>query len=301
MGLLILTRFVKKKSLFFIIFLLVQGLYAQTQNVRIFFSEEIENIEKKLKTNISLNERRLVLTRRAQLFQLSGNIEGAAQAWMDLVSADRQNYGALIEGAFCFFAIGEMEKADTNIKTVLSSSRDRELLNKARYLNAQIEAFQNNSFSSLVELSRDSAYEKYRPAIYYTLWRLSDIEGYKNQLISEYPSSPEALIVRDLSSNRIAVLPSAMWIFFPGRGNLIIENDGAEKTPVALQTGVFSREENAQKFALELKTAGFEAAVNLSDEGESNWLVIVQVGSDANQTINMLKDKGFDFLPIFPH
>ncbi|MDR2485057.1 MAG: SPOR domain-containing protein [Treponema sp.] len=292
------------------------GASVAAQNIgRVFLIEEIRNIENTLKTpKLSVAERYEVLIRQARLFQLIGNLEGAARSWMDAAAADqeKQDPRALLEGAFCFFAIGEMDKAEAAVKTVIRTGKDQHLICRAVYLSAQIEAFRSGDLSSLIELISDSEYEQYRPAIYYTLWKFSGTDRYKTRLLTEYPLSPEAFIVKEAASDKavVHISPSAMWLLFPGRDNAVLEASAehpapssvtGERRPIALQTGLFSREENAKAMAERLKTAGFEAVITrrtANDEG-IYWVVTVPAGIDIHRTTAQLKDKGFDSFPVF--
>jgi cell division septation protein DedD len=69
---------------------------------------------------------------------------------------------------------------------------------------------------------------------------------------------------------------------------------------VVLQTGLFSKEENAQEQADRLKVAGFEGIIKERDvKGTTYWAVNVVPGSDINRTILQLHEKGFDSFPVF--
>jgi cell division protein FtsN len=65
---------------------------------------------------------------------------------------------------------------------------------------------------------------------------------------------------------------------------------------VKLQTGIYSREENANVQAAGLKQAGFTPSI----EKRSNemWAVTVPSGTDQSRTIRELKAAGFDSFPI---
>jgi hypothetical protein len=295
---------------FFIALLLTRGLavslYAQSSE-RTLLTEEIQSIEKTLKTSdLSGTDRYKMLVRQAQLFQLSGNLEKAAQTWTDAAFAEqgKRDDTALLAGAFCFLAMGEMEKAEASVRTVSLTGKDSRLMCNARYLSAQINAFQFGDISHLIELITDSDYEGYRPAIYYTLWKISGTDTYKTRLLSEYPLSPESRIVK--GKGAVSAAPSAMWLLYPGLDILEIPTETTaaapqDNGPKALQTGLFGREENAKLMADRLKTAGFDAAIDKRtiNDGGIYWVVTVPLGVDVNRTMARLKDKGFDSFPVF--
>jgi len=132
------------------------------------------------------------------------------------------------------------------------------------------------------------------------------------------PQSPEAGIAGG------KVLPSAspLWLLFPGRES-ISPNQAAPAAPAAqtpvpqitaappsvsqmpathtslLQTGLFSRQENAQTQADNLKKAGFAPEVFPRQvNGANYWAVGVPYGNDMSSMIRRLKDAGFDSFPI---
>ena len=77
----------------------------------------------------------------------------------------------------------------------------------------------------------------------------------------------------------------------------------AAKAPVSasradtarLQTGIFTREDNARTQIENLRKAGFTSALERRIvNGNEMWAVIVPAGADANRTMNDLKKSGFD-------
>jgi tetratricopeptide (TPR) repeat protein len=283
-------------------------LFAQNRG-SLFFTEEIQNLAKTLQgSELSAAKRQELLIRQARLLQLTGNLEEAAKAWSEAAFADkeRQNDTALLEEAFCFFALGELEKSETGAKTVILTTKDKAVQFRAKYLLAQIDAFRSDDLSSLIELSGDADYAPFKPAIYYTLWKFSGADRYKTRLLSEYPSSPEAFMLKEPAS--VMIFPSPLWVFFPGRNRITLETAGDSQAPAAVvrspsavQTGLFGREENAKAMTERLKSAGFNASITrrIANDGAAYWVVTVPAGSDINRTISQLKEKGFDSFPVF--
>jgi hypothetical protein len=286
---------------------------------------EIQNIEKTLEA-LSGAERREALSRLARLFRLSGNVEAAAKSWTDAAFAEpgRRDDGALLESARCLAALGEFEKADANIKTVLLTGRESAVLVRARLLGAQIEAFRTGNPQVLSSLLDDPDYGDQKAAIYYTLWKISGSDTYRARLLAEYPASPEARISGN-EGNAVSVSPSALWFFFPGRESLTLsapiaggagegrpqppvreaplppaDSASGEEGPRLLQTGIFSREENARAMAARLSSAGFSPAVLPRRINDADyWAVTVPPGQDSNLTMLRLKDAGFESFPVF--
>jgi hypothetical protein len=70
-------------------------------------------------------------------------------------------------------------------------------------------------------------------------------------------------------------------------------------TNVRLQTGIYSREANAQTQFTNLIKAGFSPSIELRTvNGNEMWAVIVSAGSDSNKTIASLRAAGFDSFPL---
>jgi cell division septation protein DedD len=183
----------------------------------------------------------------------------------------------------------------------------------------------------------DPGYGDLKPAVYYTLWKISGADTYRNRLLAEYPSSPEARIIED--GQTVTARSLALWVLFPGRegilqGAPVISAPSAptsagsvpaasvpaasmpaanppaggpegsaasgEREAAVLQTGLFSREENARAMAERLKTAGFEARVSpRTVNGTAYWAVSVPSGPEINGTVLALKNAGFESFPVY--
>jgi hypothetical protein len=272
-------------------------------------------IEKKLgDPALSPAERRGNLIRRARLLTLAGNIEGAAQSWTDAAFAEpgKRDDGSLLAGARCLMALGEFDQAEAHVRTILLTGMEKLSLAGARFLNAQIEAFKSGGAAALEALTANPDYADIRPALWYTLWRISGAESYKQRLLEDYPASPEAGILRGaLGSPALA-----LWLLFPGRGDASLSAPRAagpdreeaaaaagttEAAPAGmLQTGLFSGEENARAMAERLRNAGFSPVIRPRRVNDKDyWAVGVPPGQDMQQTIMRLKDAGFESFPVF--
>jgi 2-iminoacetate synthase ThiH len=73
-----------------------------------------------------------------------------------------------------------------------------------------------------------------------------------------------------------------------------------ETRTVLLQTGLFSREENARVMVERLRRAGFEGQISLRHlNGNVYWSVGVNGGNNESQMILRLKDAGFESFPLY--
>ncbi|QQO07545.1 SPOR domain-containing protein [Breznakiella homolactica] len=299
------------------------------------FASEIQELEKILEGSASSGaDRRDAYKRIARLLQAAGNIEGAAEAWSGAAYAEqgKRDDGALLSAVRCLMALGEWGKAEAGVKAVLLTGRDRGNLLTARYLGAQVEAFQTKSgdHSALASFLDDPDYEDQKSMTYYLLWVVSGNESYKTKLLREYPRSPEAIAAADSQNDRVSAAPGALLILFPGRDSITLgtpvpsapsaekppettasagpaaaqppapEPSPAAAGPQALQVGLYSREENAKAMAARLTEAGFTASVSERLVNNNRyWAVTTPPGRDYNETLLRLKDAGFESFPVF--
>jgi cell division septation protein DedD len=185
---------------------------------------EVQNIEKTLESpGLSVAERRDALVRLARLRELSGDLEGAARHWGDAAAVEpgKPDDLSLIRGAWCLAAMGEWDRAESAVKTVLLAGRPGPALLKARYLGALIEALGAANYSALETLAASPGLDALRPPAYYALWKLLGPAGasWKARLLAEFPRSPEARIAasEDAGAGEIGAAPAPMWLLFPGR------------------------------------------------------------------------------------
>jgi len=256
----------------------------------------------------------------ARLHQLSGNSEAALKAYEGALALSPGDGNALFEQGRLLISLGEYEKAAVSVSAMLRSSQDRELLVQGRYLGAMLETFRSGNTQVLVALADDPELYEFKSAIYYTLWKFTDLPSWKNRLITEFPQSPEAKIAAGAADSAITPL----WLLFPGRDSLTLSAPtpsqptasqaapSSTSLPAAsasqpvpseqmqvLQTGLFSREENAQALAERLKKAGFEILISRRQvNGNEYWAVYVPYGNDMNAAIMKLKDAGFESFPV---
>ncbi len=287
-------------------------------------ASEIERLDALIQDpNIGSKAKGEALSAKAQLLEMSGNIEEAAQTWNEAAFAEagKRDDKALLRSAACFAAMGEYSKADAALKIILLTGSDAAALKDARFLAAQTEVFRNGeiSFPILLAFLDNPDYSSYKANIYYLLWHISGSENYKTRLIAE---SPEALLAENENAGIIPAL-TPMWLLFPGREQIVFShptvnlpteapasvNPNANTTvghnpedvpPVLIQVGLYSRHENAEAMVSRLRARGFTGTISQKTvSGTSYWQVSVPPGQNANQTIMILKDAGFESFPVF--
>ena len=317
MGLIDGTRRAPEALSFFFIFFLLNISHLFAQNViqsAVPLAAEIFRLEKICRGTASsapsgsAEERYGAFMGLGRLHRLSGNPESALKAYEGALTVSPGDGRALFEQSRLLISLGEYEMAAIPINAMPGTGLNQELTIQARYLGAMLEAFRSGNTVILAALADDTGFSAYRSPIYYTLWRLSGLASWKNRLTAEYPASPEAKIANGAAE--AAATP--LWLLFPGRNSITLAStqQPTASTPVQapapppepagfLQTGLFSREENAKALADKLKKAGFAAQINRRAANSGDfWAVYVPYGKDMNAEIMKLKNAGFESFPV---
>ena len=283
---------------------------------------EIKNIEVSAsKQGISAEERHDALVSLARLRQLSGDIEGAAKNWFEAAAAipGKVDDDALLSCAYCLAAMGEWDRAATALDPLLSK------LPRARFLNTVINAIKTGDLSTLGSLADNPEYSGFKVEILFVLWKLTQgdsSERWRQRLINEeFRQTPEGILAAGKSSATIK--PSPFWLFAGGLDSLPIlasekpvetiavqttttvqatttaQTTPSTSTTVRLQTGIFSRETNAQAQAVKLRQAGFFPSIEQRIvNGNEMWAVTVSGGTDQGRAIRELREAGFESFPV---
>ncbi|MDR0382947.1 MAG: SPOR domain-containing protein [Spirochaetaceae bacterium] len=257
------------------------------------------------KPSVNTEERHDAYTRLARLLQLSLDVEGAAVAWKNAAYAipEKRDDTALAQSAVCYFSMGNWEEARSIVKLLLLTVRDdTEVLKKAVYLNAQIDAFDSGSLDALYTIAGNPEYADFHPTVYYTLWQVGGKNEYKTKLVTEFPDSPEACISD--ASKLVSITPHPYWLLFPGREttpDMVPPPSQIATNPSrSLQAGLYKEQENADLQATRLKGAGYNAIVtHRLMYGTDYWAVSVIIPDDDNVKTAMsdLKTLGFETFP----
>ena len=298
-------RTVRLPSVLCLCFCFVTAGFAQDAKP---LSAKIADLEKTLARGPGPREKNRAFRELARLQELSGNMESAARCWNEAaLSLPERDYDALLHRASCLAASGEFDGAADAARQALLSS-DTAIRTRSLYLAGQIEAFRTGNTAPLRSLLPEQAFAPFRPAIYYTIWKVSGEAAWRSKLLAEFPQSPEALA---LGNGALNSAPSALWLLGsalplgPGpavsAGNPSGESPAPVETrPVMLQTGLFGQEENARALAARLDRAGFQSMVTKKQvNGTVFWAAGVAPGQDHNRTILLLKDAGFEAFPVY--
>lgn len=306
------------------------GVAVYAQSAGMAMGAEMQRLEQSLeRSNLSGSERYTALTHLAHLQQLAGNIEGAAQNWLNAAVADPARGGdpeALIAGAYCLAAMGEWGQAGDCLRPLLRTGGQGPLMSRARYLEAALAAWNSGDVSALAALAANPAYVELRPLVYYTLWKTLAGRGgvsgealaaeWKTRLLAEFPKSPEGRIAAAEGRSTQAAISAAarpIWLLLPGRdfeppeSRPLVPGPAPMAAPPApveaasgkvLQTGLYKNEANARVQMEQLREAGFSPIVfRRNVNGNEYWAVGVPSGADMNRSMQELKNAGFDSFP----
>jgi len=290
----------------------------------------IQNLEKTASSrNTSALERHEALVRLARLREMTGDIEGAARNWLDAAGAipGKIDDDALLSCAFCLAAMGEWDRARTALEPLLLKSP------RANFLNISINALNTGNTSTLAAIAENPDYSSMKNEIYFLLWKINSRFNpdsasaimWRQRLAAEFPQSPEGRLASD-GRNVFAVNPSPFWLLLGGLDSLPVTESAAALLPSSaqtapvnlpqapiqqaasvnnssqtsvsltrLQTGLFSRQANAQAQMEALKQAGFSPSL---EQRNDLWVVTVPSGQDTNSTIASLRNAGFESFPV---
>ncbi|MDR0322829.1 MAG: SPOR domain-containing protein [Treponema sp.] len=302
---------------FLVLFTVFSGVcFSQTG---VSLKTEIQNLEKIAGgQGTSPSERHNALVRLARLRQLSGDIEGAARNWLEAAAAvpGQVDDDALLACAYCLAAMGEWDRARTALEPLLLKSV------RANFLNISINAINTGNTSTLAAIAENPVYSQMKSEIYFMLWKISGgeaAENWRQRLVNEFPQSPEGRLASGENSRVVKASPTPFWLFMGGLDSLsVLESEplslSSAVQPAAnqsanavqtvssqsrLQTGLFSRQENAQAQAASLRQAGFSSSIERRIVNNNEmWAVVVSAGQDTNRTIAALRNAGFESFPL---
>ena len=297
--------------------LLFWGFPLQAQSVNaLFLEEELAALENTLlDSRIAGPDRYRALINLALLQQLSGNIEAAAETYtLAAVRGDSYDWPSLLAAARCFIALGELDRADLAIKTLLLNGQNSPLYLEGMFLGHLSEAIRTGNESILTSLLLRNEYADRQPMLLYTLSVLTGNSAYQARLAMDYPQSIEARIAADTAGS-IGVAPSALWLLLPAQcnpnprppafamGSSPLTTGQIAPSPsvpaMALQAGLFNLEENAVALVERLTRAGFSPYIIRRRLNTAYYYgVNIPGGADMNQTIRELKNLGIESFPV---
>jgi len=295
--------------IFLFFFFSIETVFTQTG---VSLETEIKNIEKAVQNSANSEQRRASLVRLANLRQLSGDIEGAARNWLEAAAAipGTVDDNALLSCALCLAAMGEWDRASAALEPLIVKNI------RASFLSISIKAIKTGDTSMLDVIANNPEYSEVKREILFLLWKISrgdTSERWRSLLVTEFPQSLEGSLAA--SKGQLTMSPNPFWFFISGLDSLpllageqrtenreqIVTSQTTQssakvpETSLQVQTGVFSREANAQSLAANLRQAGFSPSIEQRVSNNTTmWAVTIPAGADATRTIANLRASGFD-------
>lgn len=244
--------------------------------------------------------KKTILTFLASLEERSGMLLPAAKhyseaSWSDPAARD---YSLLLDAARCYLAANELSQASSLVQTVLLSAFDEQLLVRARCLAAWIQLAEGNEKDAsalMLSYADNPAFSDWAPALLFTLYWSGLRPSAKDAILSSWPVSPEAAVLR----GEAGVSPVSFWYLMNrSPSSVALFNSQAAPAETAGPPETVSAPSSSSNAA----TASANSAASASSAvqaGESSGLVWQQTGFFKNREyaedlIKKLKSHGFE-------
>ena len=271
-------------------------------------------LEKQIDFVQERDDRKILYNRLAQFFELSANLDKAQIYYQKaaLISPEVIDYGMLLESAKILLLEGEFILAESQLKELIVNSLDKSILTHGKLLFTILKILNSNGHIDYTL----SPVEK--PEIIYLMYLIAKtnsetvvMDNLSKKLVNDFETSPEAGLIR----KEFAELPDLITSFALLYNGSLNENYLYEKLTETLnssesdtilnymiQTGSFRDPENAHYLSIDLTEQGFEPIVEeqtINDMKYYKVILYLRTKDEMYQTLNMLKDKGFEGFPVY--
>lgn len=272
--------------------------------------------------------RKKLLVVTASLEERSGLPIPAAKHYSEASWSDPagQDYSLILAAARCFLSANETAQASSLVQSVLLSCFDEQTLIHARVMAGWINLSSGNHTEALALISSYAAnpvFSDWAPALLFTLyWNGADPSA-RDRILSLYPVSPEAAVLR----GEMTLSPVSFWYLMDRQTPMVAKFNAAVATPVSpvaslslstssqtsskasqsvaesevsegalwQQTGFFKNHEYAEELRSKLISKGFQASIRTVTRPSGTVYHAVLVPEDsAFKTAARLKDAGFE-------
>ncbi len=260
----------------------------------------------------------------------------AAKHFNDAALADpsARDDALLLDSARCALSSNDVARADGLVRAVLLTCFDEKILLRARVYAAWILLSAGDTKNALPlfrTYSRNPVFIEFTPALLFTLWWTDSDQDARSRLLSSFPLSPEAAIIR----GEMSLSPSPFWYLmgrndglvtaFAREGNAAVSASAANTpdvkssaaaqaaAPTAVpsapvppspeasagkvwqQVGFFKNREYADELVAQLKKQGFQPIIRNETRPSGTVYLSVLVPEDASRSVGpKLKDAGFE-------
>jgi len=150
-------------------------------------------------------EERLALADRAADHYLEAASSGAGS----------RDEGLVLDAARCRLSLGDAERANALVSSVLLASFDDAVLARARVYAAWISLSSAEdprpALSQIRSYADQPAFAAYEPALLFTLWWSDSDASAPARLLARHPASPEAAVAR----GEMGIAPISFWYLMP--------------------------------------------------------------------------------------
>ena len=273
--------------------------------------------------------RRSLLVKAGDLALLLGLVGDAAARYEEAAALAQggADFGLLLRASRCYLASGEVEKANAISESLVASGLDADIAASARLVAAWSLLLQGRGSDASSQVSallgeKGKLSSAARREALFILWlgapggaAGAERKARADALAAEFPGSPEALVASGAASPPplahwylgglvgalapappIAAVPTA-----PAATVKPLATPSAPATGKRLQVGYFSLAENAQQLKDELSSKGFAASIEARTRSggagksdEKRWIVVVGAGKAIADTMQRLKDSGYE-------
>lgn len=228
----------------------------------------------------------------------------------------KTNEQLVLDAVRCSLCTGDSDTADKYLNSSVRNTKNAQVSAYVKLYtqwSALCKAEKTSDLQEPLELLK--AYLKVenmksiQPVILLTLWYVTGEESYSKQIVSDFPKSTEAAIVK----GDVQLLPVPFWYFVPksgvaeqGTGSITVTETVSSSTTTSTKTkftkwqlGLFKTEANAKMLCEELKTKGFSSYVTSEKRASGTTYYIVLVNETAEGNIaDRLRSAGYDCYPV---
>ncbi len=227
-----------------------------------------------------------------------------------------------LDAARCYLMMNDTQAAADIVNKVLLSGLDPAVQGRARAYGLWIRIVSSDreqSLSLIRSLTQDVSFEDYAPALLFGLWWAEHNGEARDLLLSTWPLSPEAAIVR----GEVAVSPQSFWFLMDRQSvnqsrventvqesvsvpepvqkeSVPIESTPSDKDVLWQQVGFFRNKDYADELARRLHALGLSPLIRSERRPSGTEYFVVLVSEDNNfTTAAKLKNAGYEsFLVI---
>ncbi len=291
--------------------------------------ESVAYLKSQIEKITSASEKRATYIFLASLQEQLSDFDGAQKSYTqaagikagDAVDMPKKtNEQIVLDAVRCALSSGDFNTADNYLNSAVRNSKDENIQSYIKLYTQWSALCKAEKVEDLQEpivmlqaYTKVSSMKNVHPSIYLTLWYVTGEKSYSKEILSKFPKSIEASIVK----GDVQLLPTPFWFFVPksgeaeqGTGTLTsteiknpetIKNNSSQKEDetqekiTKWQLGLFRTESNAKLLAEEVKSKGFEPFITSEKRASGTTYYLVLVNEDKTGNVaDRLRSAGYD-------